>query len=522
MSDPSDPYAIATWRFEQIAPFIDSSIDLARRRSLMRRRPAVAWPGVGGRKTRIPRSTLHRWITAWREKGFAGLLPKQREDLGATRVGESAHIDFAIGLLLEQPTRSLYQVDIYLRQQFTDYDLSLATLRRRLQGHPARAAIVAARNGKQRRLRDRYEAKHPHACWQLDGKGPFTVHLVATDTSVRVHVLSVLDDHTRAVLAPHVAQSEDAKAAITVFQKAAARYGLPERMQFDRGSAFGSQAFRDGIAHCGVHRNYVRARHPQAQGKIEVYHRSLQRWFVDELSVQEVQDLGHLQDLLEATLAVVYQPHPHRGIRSTPHERLANRVSSRQLSASELARAFYVGTYAQSDAKTGEVKLPNGVFRVPVAHAGERRMFRYDPIRPTAVLVTRDRREIEIAPFVVKDLPSAEPREPAYGNGRLQKLLDKWRGRTQANAAPAFGLPEVFAAFAQALGRAIPASEREAHQVQDFWRAHGPLQRAPFLRACERSTSRLGTQRPLAVLIADIVRQIDRDQQSDASAEGQA
>jgi transposase InsO family protein len=483
----------------------------------MRRRTAVVW--LDGRRKRVSRSTLHRWIAAWQKDGFQGLMPKQRDDVGETRVGDTAHIDFAVGLLLEQPTRSLQQVDIYLRQQFTGYQLSLATLRRRLRDHTAYAAIEAARGNKPPALRDRYEAQHPHESWQLDGKGPFPVHLVSGDVNVRVHVLTVIDDHSRAVLAPHVAKSEDAKAAITVFQKAAARYGLPERMQFDRGSAFDSNEFRDGIAQCGVHRNYVRARHPQAQGKIEAYHRSLQRWFIDELQAQEVRDLEHLQDLLEATIAVVYQRHHHRGIRMTPFARLGDRVSSRRLSESELARAFYVAVEAQSDTKTGEVKLPNGVFRVPTAHAGERQMFRYDPIRPAAVLVTRDRRELELEPFVVKRLPDAAPREPAHGNGRLQKILDTWRGRAIANAEPAFGLPEVFAALATALGRAMPASDREATQVQGFWREHGPMRRAAFLRACQSATDRLGAQRPIAVLLADIARQIEDDEKGSAGVE---
>ncbi len=512
----SDPYQIAAWRFEQIAPYLDTSIDLARRRRLMRQRTAVTW--LNGKKHRIPRSTLHRWTKAYRQHGVDGLLPKLRGDLGRAKIGDEAHIDFAVGLLLEQPTRSSQQLDVYLHQQFADYCLSLSTLQRRLRNHPAHAAIEAARTGKQRRLRDRYEASRPHECWQLDGKGPFVVRLV-DGTTVRVHVLTVLDDCTRAVLAVHVASGEDTIAAITVFQKAAARYGLPDRMQFDRGSAFDSQAFRDGIAHCGVHRNYVRVRHPEAQGKIEAYHRSLQRWFIDELRAQEVHDLVHLQELLEATIALVYQRHRHRSIGVTPEQKLGDTKSERRLSDAELQRAFYVAMSATSDRKTGEVKLPNGVFRVPLPFAGVRASFRYDPTRPAAVLVTRDRREVELEPFVVKPLPPATPRPPLSGNGRLQKLLDHWRGRQRSNAEPAFGLPEVFAALAAVLGRPVPTCAREANDVQDFWRTHGPLQRTPFLRACARAKASLGDQRPLAVLLADIARQIHDDQGGGVAAE---
>jgi transposase InsO family protein len=508
-----DPYEIAAFRFEQIAPFLDSAIDPSKRRDLMRRRAAVDLPS--GQRRRVPRGTLHRWIRCYQQHGIRGLMPQQRRDQGQPKIGDRGVIDRAIGLLLEQPHRSLRQLDVYLRTDCADYDVSTATLRRRLIAHPAWPAIERLRTGKDRRLVDRYEAQHPHESWQLDGKGPFTVRFVRGQTA-RAHVLTVLDDHSRAVLAAHVANSEDTVAAITAFAKAAARYGLPERMQFDRGSAFDGKAFRDGIAHLGVHRNYVRARHPEAQGKIEAYHRSLQRWFLDELRAQEVHDLVHLQNLLEATIALVYQKHHHRGIGMTPEQRLAGRLSERRVSEAELARAFFISVYATSEKKTGAVQLPNGRFRVPLASAGKRGLFRYDPLRAAAVVITGDRREIELESFATKRLP--EIRSPSRGNGRLQRLLDTWRGQPRSNAEPAFGIPEVFQALGEALARPLPATERDAREVQDFWRRYGPFSRTAFLRACRRAVAALGEHRPLDVLLADIARQIHDDPDDGAAA----
>jgi putative transposase len=512
----SDPYKIATWRYEQIAPFLDSTLDRAARRRAMSERIATTTTWPDGTKKRIPKTTLHRWIEGYKAQGLPGLMPLIRGDQGKARIGESRHVDYAIGLLLEQPGRSLQQLDIYLRGQFTDYALSPATLRRRLCAHPAYPAIERLRTGKASRLRDLYEAARPHECWQLDGKGPFPVRLKSAKHT-HAHVLTVLDDHSRAVLAAHVALAEDTVAAITAFCKAAARYGLPDRMQFDRGSAFDSEAFRDGIAHCGVHRNYVRPRHPQAQGKIESYHRSLGRWFVDELRVQEVHDLEHLQLLLDATIALVYQKHRHRSIGMSPEQRLGNCIATRKLSDDELARAFYVTATALSNDKTGEVQLPNGRFKVPLAYAGKRVLFRYDPLREVAVLVTSDRREIAIEPFVVKPLPAVDSQtHHKRGNGRLQKLVDDWRGSPRANAEPAFGIPEVFFALAALLGRSVPASDRDAQDVQLFWKTYGPLRRLPFVRACERTKAALGEGRPLATYLVDIGRQIADDAADDA------
>ena len=90
-------------------------------------------------------------------------------------------------------------------------------------------------------------------------------------------------------------------------------------------------------------------------------------------------------------------------------------------------------------------------------------------------------------------------------------LLDNWRGTERRNAEPAFGIPEVFKALGEVLARPLPASERDARDVQDFWREHGPFSRTAFLRACQRAAASVGEHRPLAVLLTDIARQIHDD-----------
>jgi hypothetical protein len=521
-----DRYEIATWRFEQIAPLIDESLDAGRRRAALRERTAKPVPrpwelskkkGERSAAARpIGRSTLYRWLAAYREHGLLGLVPKTRDDRGCARhAGTATWVGYAIALLYEQPDRSLWQLEVYIRVEFPDYSLSRTTLRRHLRAHPAFGGIERLRSGRKSKLRDRFEADHPHEGWQLDGKGPFRVRF--TDgTRVHVHVLTVLDDHSRKALAAVVAKQEDSEAAIRVFEKAVAKWGLAERFQFDRGSAFDSLVFRKGLAALGVHRNYIEAKSPEWDGKIEAYHRSLGRWFVKELRAQEVIDLEHLQQLLEAMLALVYDPHPHREIGATAEQKLAGRSSGRQVSQADVERAFYVETTATSCKKTGEVRLSNGSFRVPsVAFAGQRCRFRHHPFREgRAVLVTADDREIELRPFTKKPLSAVKTRTHKRGTGQLQKLVDLWQGKERPNAQPGFGLPEVFAALGRLVDRSVPDSEREARSALTFYRKYGPLPRDGFAVACERSRARLGVGRPLSAYLADLERQIDADRQS--------
>lgn len=495
-------YEVAARRFELISFLLDPSLNTAQRRA--------AWQE---RCTEHGRSTLYRWLKAYRQHGYLGLLPKSRSDSGDARHASTAEwVSYAIGLLYEQPDRSLTQLTAYLRTEFPEYSLSVSTLSRHLRKHPAFAGIEGLRSGKKRKLRTLYEASHPHEGWQLDGKGPFTVRF--TDgRRLEVTVLTVLDDHSRAVLAGVVALAEDTEAAIRVTAKAIAKWGLPERFQFDRGSAFDSHAFRNGIAALGVHRNFVRARSPEWEGKIEAYHRSLDRWFVRELKAQEVVDLEHLQQLLEAMLCLVYNTHHHREIGTTPERKLAERVSSRQVSASDIERAFVLEITTRSDPKTGEIRLPTGSFRVPsLASAGRRCQLRYHPVPGgLTLLVTPDGQEIPLQPFERKPLSAVPCNKQRRGTGQLQKLVDKWQGKERALAQPGFGAPEVFKALSELVGRAVPGSEHEGIAVIAFIRSHGPLPREAFRAACERSKESLGPGRALKTYLADLVRQIHAD-----------
>ncbi|MBD3337024.1 MAG: DDE-type integrase/transposase/recombinase [Candidatus Eisenbacteria bacterium] len=506
-----DPWAIATWRFEQLSPLLDSSLSRAeRRRYLMERstRP-VAWPhsGKGPAPYRpIARSTLARWLQIYRREGLCGLLPKPRE---RDKPDRSELVAYALALLAEEPERSLAQLLLYIQLEFPDAQLSRSTLHRELLNHPAYTGLTQGRRTiKPRKLRDLYQTERPHVCWQLDGKGPFRVAF-ADGSHRRLHVLSILEDFSRYILAAMIAASENLPAAVRVLRLALAKFGLPERFQFDRGSAFDSIPVRTGLALLGVHRNWVESRAPEAQGKIEAYHRVLHRWFLRELRHQVVHDVDHLEALLQAFIDLFYNRHRHRELKMSPHDALAGRLSSRRVSPDDLGRAFWVSLRAKSHPKTGDLSLPNGRFRVPARFAGKPCRFRYDPVEPdrAVLLVGRDQ-ELEIKPFAIR---RAFPRhgdttKPLQGTGQLQKLLDVWHGRERPNALPGFGLPEVFRELGRLLGHLTPQDEREARTITTFYREFGPLATQPFRDALDQTRRALGDGRPLSTYLDHLSR----------------
>jgi hypothetical protein len=191
----------------------------------------------------------------------------------------------------------------------------------------------------------------------------------------------------------------------------------------------------------------------------------------------------------------------------TPEQALARRISTRRVGADQLAQAFKISTRAKSHQKTGQVNLPNGLFRVPARFAGKRCDFRYDPVNKTdAALIIDDTHQIPLEPFTKKRPFDYQRATEKRGAGQLQKLLDIWQGHSRPNAQPGFGLPEVFREFSRLLHRSVPIDQHEAAAIEAFYRKHGPLPAEPFRQAIDKTDDALGPNRALRAYLQYLER----------------
>jgi len=181
------------------------------------------------------------------------------------------------------------QVRAQLKKEGWDHGpLSVAAAMRR-QGltPPSRATLarIFTRHGvvtpepakRPRASYRRFRYPDPNGCWQLDG---FEVRLDDEAGSTRC-VLQVEDDHSRFILASHVARSETSEAAITVVATAIGRHGAPARFLTDNGTAFNQS--RQGktsqleayLRRQGVTPITGRPSKPTTQGKNERLHQTI-------------------------------------------------------------------------------------------------------------------------------------------------------------------------------------------------------------------------------------------------------
>jgi hypothetical protein len=278
----------------------------------------------------------------------------------------------------------------------------------------------------------------------------------------------------------------DLAAAVRVFRMAANRWGLPDSLYADRASIFDSKPFRMGLAQIGSHRIRTKPRNPEANGKIEAYHRTLGGWFTRRLPKQVVIDVVHLQRLLDGVIYGLYQTHRHRGLKAPPEKALAGRTSKRVVPPTRLLDAFLQKKRLKAHPKTGEVEVDGVTYLVPDDLRGQHLTFLLDPpgdvpprVEHPASKNLLPLRRAAIKPDDLVAVDDAQVQVPRWGAGSLQALYDNWQGKRRPLAEPGFGLPELYALLAKACGRHVPSSDAEAALIQRIYSDIGPLPQAP-------------------------------------------
>ncbi len=140
----------------------------------------------------------------------------------------------------------------------------------------------AARFGEEEAIRtlrrcNGFERAQPNELWQMDGKGAYG------GSDGMCYPLSILDDHSRYVVGLYGLRAFTAEEIYPVWCARSSGYGVLEAMLMDRGSGGGGRKNGYGLtwlsvrmieqAWIGLH--YGRVHHPQTQGKVERFHRTL-------------------------------------------------------------------------------------------------------------------------------------------------------------------------------------------------------------------------------------------------------
>lgn len=221
----------------------------------------------------IPRTTYYRWRGKFRKHGKSGLEDKNSKPLRQWNEVLPEEKVLILNLAKDHPELSSREISYKMTDDFESY-ISESTVFRVLKSH----GMIRSRDLKTFPAGPeyKYKPKEINEQWQTD----------ATYLFIKgwgwYYLISVLDDFSRKLIAWKLLTSMTANDFSLVIEMACEKAGLRKEKVFkmprlvsDRGPALISNDFGDYLEEKGIGHILASPYHPQTNGKIERYHRSM-------------------------------------------------------------------------------------------------------------------------------------------------------------------------------------------------------------------------------------------------------
>ncbi|HPB45928.1 MAG: DDE-type integrase/transposase/recombinase [Microthrixaceae bacterium] len=362
---------IALFRYSLIREAADPALTPTERGRLVRYLAARDHLDPHGERVRVGRSTLDRWIRAWRGGGFDALVPQARSAEPKT---PAALLDLAVRLKLEVPARTAAQVC-----RIIEADKGWAPSERTVQRHFARRGLNVRPDGQPLEVFGRFEADTTNVLWTGDAlHGPVI-------GGRKVYLLAFIDDHSRLLVGYRWCHSEDTIRLEAALRAGLASRGIPGGIYVDNGSAFASKPLLRACASLGVRLTHSTPRRPEGRGKIERFFRTVRDQFLVEITVSGPTDLDEMNRLFSAWVEGVYHRQVHSETGEAPLDRFDTSIV-RFPTAGELHEAF-LWSETRVVSKVATVSLLGNHYQVDAALAGQRVELVFDPFDLTHIEV---------------------------------------------------------------------------------------------------------------------------------------
>lgn len=254
------------------------------------------------RRFGISPQTAYKWLKRYEAGGSAGLQEKSRRPASSPKLTRAELEAEVVALRQDHPAWGGRTISSML-----DKRIAPSTVTNVLHRH---SLIKPSEKEPEARLR--FEHPEPNDLWQMDFKGHFAMQ------QGRCHPLTILDDHSRFNLAIQACDNERGTTVKQKMSEVFETYGLPARINVDNGAPWGSPRNPGEITELsiwlvrlGIRISFSRPYHPQTNGKIERFHRSLK---AEVLNGRHFSTLADAQSAFDQWREIYNLQRPHQAL----------------------------------------------------------------------------------------------------------------------------------------------------------------------------------------------------------------
>lgn len=261
-------------------------------------------------KFNISRKTGYKWLKRYHEFGLEGLYDKAKSPHSSPKKTDPKIEQIILEVKRKYLAWGGRKIRAYLiNQGMLESSLpSCFTVSKILK----RNGYIHPFSERAKREYIRFEHDSPNRLWQMDYKGDFKME------RERCYPLTILDDHSRYNICLKACSNQQRLTVQEELINKFKRYGLPERINVDNGNPWGNSI--KGVKYTqlsvwlmdlGVAVSYSRPRHPQTNGKLERFHRTLKE---ELLKSSYIRDISHAQCLFDEWRDFYNSVRPHESL----------------------------------------------------------------------------------------------------------------------------------------------------------------------------------------------------------------
>ena len=443
---------ITTWRddtaldrFRLISPLLDPTLD--RDRKILLRKEIAS-------QNDLSEKTIRRYEAGYLQGGFAGLKPAERKT-GPSRLPANFEelMPEAIQLKREVPTRSVHQIIFILEGEGKAEPgvLKRSTVQDHLYAAGFGRKQMRKYNEGQKSSSKRFCKPNRMMLVQADIKYGPKLPIGKNGKMVQTYLSSIIDDHSRYILASTFYDNQEKEIVEDTFHKAILKHGRFDAGYVDNGGQYISKQLIRSLAKLGIRLFHARPNSGQSKGKVEKFHQVVDS-YVAEARAKKIRTLEDLNRYWTIFLEEYYQKDSHDGIReyyesrghSIPKDGISPEMEWNRdvrplvfLDASVVGEAFLHHETRVVD-KGGCISFQGKDYEVSAALIGAEVEIAYDPLHPDPLRVTyRDMPPVEARPVSISPFCDRKPELPISMQGiepetsRFLDVLEKKYAESQ-------------------------------------------------------------------------------------------
>ncbi|MHB1220561.1 MAG: IS481 family transposase [Gammaproteobacteria bacterium] len=271
----------------------------------------------------ISRQAGYKTLKRYQQEGENGLLPVSRAPRSTPNKTSPQIEEKIFSLRAKYPTWGARTIHAFLAEQ--KYNVPCVST---ISAILKRNGYIKLEESRKRKAFIRFEREHANDLWQMDFKGKFLL-----ETREWCFPLTIIDDYSRFSLCLKSCANERSDTVFKRLYSVFNEYGLPNQINVDNGNPWGHSSgvrytpLTIWLMRLGVKVSHSRPWHPQTNGKIERFHRTLKN---DLILQNKIQNYKHAQELFNEWRGIYNHVRPHQAIGMlTPDKRY--KVSSRSM-----------------------------------------------------------------------------------------------------------------------------------------------------------------------------------------------